>query len=85
MEHLERVKTSSDMIWKYPATDDVTSVSAEQIVHVDVKGDWRLNRNARQKTFELQNATEITKRCAIFIENYAEDIELTNDKRMILT
>ena len=39
VEHLERVKTSNGMLWKYPATDDVTSVSAEQIVHVDVKGD----------------------------------------------
>ena len=63
VEHLERVKTSNDMLWKYLATDDVTSVSAEQIVHVD--------RNTRQMTFELQNATEITKRFAIFIENYA--------------
>ena len=47
VEHLERVKTSNGMLWKYPATDDVTSVSAEQIVHVDVKGDWLRNRNAR--------------------------------------
>ena len=59
VELLERVKTSSDMLWKHPATDDVTSVSAEQIVHVDIKGDWLLNRNARQMTSELQNATEI--------------------------
>ena len=43
VEHLERVKTSNDMLWKYPATDDVTSVSAEQIVHVDIKGDFLLN------------------------------------------
>ena len=66
VEHLERVKTSNDMLWKYPATD-VTSVSTKQIVCVDVKGDWLLNRNARQITFELQNATELTKRFAIFI------------------
>ena len=39
VEHLERVKTSSDMLWKYPAADDVTSLSAEQIVLVDFKGD----------------------------------------------
>ena len=37
VEHLERVKTSNDMLWKYPTTDDVTSVSAGQTVHVDVK------------------------------------------------
>ena len=67
VEHLERVKTSTNMLWKYPATDDVTSVSAEQIVRVDVKGDWILNQNARQMTFELQNATEITNIFAIFI------------------
>ena len=71
VEHLERVKTSNDKLWKYPATDDVTSVSAEQIVHVDVKRDWLLNRNVRHMTFDLQNATEITKRFAIFSENYA--------------
>ena len=35
------------MLQKYPATNDVTSVSTEQIVHVDVKGDWLLNQNAR--------------------------------------
>ena len=47
------------MLWKYPSTDDVvTTVSAEQIAHVDVKGDWLLNQNARQMTFELQNAME---------------------------
>ena len=59
MEHLETVKKkkqTKDMLWKYPVTD-VTSVSAEQIVHVDVKGDWLLNQNARQMTIELQNAT----------------------------
>ena len=44
------------MLWKYSVTD-VTSVSVEQIVHVDVKGDWLLNQNARQMTIELQNAT----------------------------
>ena len=71
VEHLERVKTSNNKLWKYPATDDVTSVSAEQIVRVDVKGDWLLNRNTRQLKSELQNATEITKLFAIFIENYA--------------
>ena len=70
VEHLERVETSNDMLWKYPTTDDVTSVSAEQFVHVDVKGDWLLNRNARQMAFELENATEIAKRFATFIENY---------------
>ena len=59
------------MLWKYPATNDVTLVSAEQIVHLDVKGDWLLNQNVRPMTFELQNATEITKRFATFIENYA--------------
>ena len=65
--------------------DDANSVSAEQIVHVDIKGDWLLNQNARQMTFEQQNATKITKQFVIFIENYAQDIELTNDKRLILT
>ena len=55
MEHLERVK-KNDMLWKYPVID-VTSVSAEQTVHVDAKGDWLLNQNARQMTIELQNAT----------------------------
>ena len=38
VEHLGRIKTSNDMLWKYPVTDDVILVSAEQIVHVDVKG-----------------------------------------------
>ena len=71
VEYLERVKTSNDTLWKYPATDDVTSVFGEQIVHVDVRGDRLLNRNARQMTFALQNATEITKRSAIFTESYA--------------
>ena len=70
MEHLERVKTNHGMLWKYPDTDDVTSVSVEQIVHVDVKEDWILNWNARQITFELHNATEIINGFAIFIENY---------------
>ena len=65
------LKTSHDMLQKYPATNDVTSVSTEQIVHVDVKGDWLLNQNARYMKFELQNAIEKTKRFAIFIENYA--------------
>ena len=44
VEHLVKVKTSNDMLWKYPATNDVTSVSTEQIVHVDIKGDWFLNQ-----------------------------------------
>ena len=45
--------------------------SENKIVHVDVRGDRLLNRNARQMTFALQNATEITKRSAIFTESYA--------------
>ena len=55
VEHLERVKTSNDMLWKYPATNDVTSVSAD--CSCRCKGDWLLNQNARQMTFEFQNAT----------------------------
>ena len=55
MEHLERVKRSNDMLWKYPATNDVASVPAD--CSCRRKGDWLLNQNARQMTFELQNAT----------------------------
>ena len=55
VEHLERVKTSNDMLWKYPATNDVTSVSTD--CSCRCKGDWLLNQNARQMTFEFQNAT----------------------------
>ena len=52
------------MLWKYPATN-VTLDSAEQIGHVDIKGDWLLNRNARQLRLELQNGMEITMICYI--------------------
>ena len=62
---------ANDMLWKYAAIDNVTSVAAEQIVHVYIKGDWLLNWNARQITSELHNAGKITKWFVIFIENYA--------------
>lgn len=84
VEDLERVKTSNYMLWQFLTSDDGTLVSVDHVVHIDVKGNWFLNQNTRQITFELQNATEITKRFAIFIENYAQDFEPTNDKRLIL-
>lgn len=84
VEDLERVKTSNYMLWQFLTSDYVTLVSVDHVVHIDVKGNWFLNQNTRQITFELQNATEITKRFTIFIENYAQDFELTNDKRLIL-
>ena len=46
VEDLERIKTSSDVIWQFLSSDDGTSVSVDHVVHIDVKGNWLLNQNS---------------------------------------
>lgn len=54
VEHLIRVKSASNLKWKYPMIADIATVNAEQILVSDIVGDWDVNTD-RNMTFTLRN------------------------------
>ena len=54
VEHLDRVKQSSDLKWKYPEKTDIATVDADQIMVCDITGDWDVHAD-RNRTYTLRN------------------------------
>ena len=56
VDHLHRISKDSDLMWTYPTTPDIQTVEREQILHIEIKGDWNMERNNK---FVLKNIKEV--------------------------
>ena len=56
VDHLQRISKGSDLIWTYPTTPDIQTVEREQILPIEIKGDWNMERNNK---FVLKNIKEV--------------------------
>ena len=56
VDHLHRVTRGSDVLWNYPTTEDIQTVEREQILPMEIKGDWNMERNNK---FVLKNINEV--------------------------
>ena len=61
IEHLDRIDMNSNLKWKYPQYDDICLVEAEQILEIDIQGEWDVVHD-RNMTFTLQNHEIIHKK-----------------------
>ena len=59
VDHLERSTKSSHSKWKYPSREDVQVIEDEQIVEIDVIGEWDFSADSRKRLFTLNNAQSI--------------------------
>ena len=57
LDHLGREKPGSNKWWRYPAQTDVQQVEREQILNIDVRGEWKFDSRANR--FFLSNANDI--------------------------
>ena len=56
VEHLQRVSQGSDLMWTYPTTEDIQRVEKEQILPIEIKGDWNMERKNK---FVLKNINDV--------------------------
>ena len=54
VDHIHRVKSNSNLIWKFPFRSDLCNVHPEQVLKCDVVGEWDCS-NDRNMTFTLKN------------------------------
>ena len=55
IDHLERSVKLYDSKWKYPSKEDVQTVEDDQIVHIDVEGEWNISPDCRKRLFSVTN------------------------------
>ena len=69
VDHLQRKLQKSDSNWKYPSREDVQMVYRDQIISIEVEGEWDMVADSRKRHFHLTNSLAIT--CAFneHIEN----------------
>ena len=53
VEHLEHVKQGSNLKWRYPVKDDITTVDADQVIICDITDGWDVHAD-RSMTFTLR-------------------------------
>ena len=59
MEHLVPSNSNSNAHWQYPSIDDIQVADLEQILPIDVIGDWDYS-NTRKSVFIVDNAEAIS-------------------------
>ena len=59
MEHLVLSTSNSNAHWQYPSIDDIQVADLEQILPIDVIGDWDYS-NTRKSVFIVDNAEAIS-------------------------
>ena len=58
IDHLERCAHGSNKFWHYPEVEDIQTLPCEQILDIEVLGEWDFSKN-RYTKFKLDNANEI--------------------------
>jgi len=48
-------------IGRHPITDDTRTIHIDQILSIDVNGDWDVTTNCRQLKYAVRNSVEIEK------------------------
>ena len=61
IEHLDQVSMDSNLKWKYPTSNDICVVEAEQILQCEIDGEWDVV-NDRNMTFTLHNHEVINRK-----------------------
>ena len=61
VDHLHRVKGGLNTQWRYPPNDDTSKVFNDQILQVNVTGNWDIANNARHMKYILENSEDIEK------------------------
>ena len=59
VDHLHRVVSDADILWKYPKSEDLQLAEKVQILDCDVNGEWDISPDARKRTFTLKNKQDI--------------------------
>ena len=60
VEHLERVNTGNDKLWRYPlGQKDIQIVNDDTLLQCIVEGDWDISDAVRNLKFELLNDKDI--------------------------
>ena len=67
-DHLERLQPGNNTRWRYPMTEDMQTIFHEQIVPIEINGDWKITNNSRHMTFQLKNSAEIDNKFEEFIK-----------------
>ena len=57
VDHLHRFPAAQEKYWQYPRRQDTSDVLPEQIVDVEVQGEWTLEE--RNRRFVLTNEKEV--------------------------
>ena len=70
-DHLERLRPGNSAVWKYPTIDDTKTVFRDQIVPIQILGDWKITQNARHMTFEVKNCPEIQSKFDVFVKQFS--------------
>ena len=60
VDHLHRNRKNADTLWRYPLIPDTTDVSEDQILAVQLEGQWDV-RSTRNMAFKISNIAEIRK------------------------
>lgn len=60
VDHLKRTLENSDTNWKYPSREDVQNVYSDQIVEVEVDGEWDMVADSRKRQFHLRNSKAVS-------------------------
>ena len=61
IEHLDQVSMDSNLKWKYPTSNDICVVEAEQILQCEIDGEWEVV-NDRNMIFTLHNHEVINRK-----------------------
>ena len=61
VEHIHRAAKDSNLMWKYPTTDDIATVDVDQILDCEIDGEWNITAN-RNNEFTLKNHGVISKK-----------------------
>ena len=68
-DHLARSKKGCSLVWKYPLVDDTQTIDKDQIIPVQVVGDWNTSKRGRFMSFKLKNTSEIIKEFDNLVKN----------------
>ena len=58
IDHLVRVDQTSEKSWQYPGKEDIQMVLPEQILEIEIEGEWTTEE--RNRKFLLKNMKEIS-------------------------